>query len=265
MFTITLMFENDNAFNEKDNVFTVEQITNLIRTSLEGSFSNIIVKGEVSNYKLSTTGHAYFTLKDNFAQISVALFKGTLAASNFIPKDGMMIQIWGKISVYPQRGNYQLVVKYMEQIDDTGKIMKMIEERKRKLYELGYFSPEHKKKLPQFAKTIGIITSPTGAAIRDILQVTKRRNDSVNIIIYPAVVQGSEAAPSIERMIRLANRYKMCDVLIVGRGGGGLEDLLPLSEENVVKLVVLSNIEPISVTLAVFQLLTSSVVSFRAL
>lgn len=229
----------------KDNHLTVTQLTDLIKTMLENSFQNILLRGEISNFKPSTSGHLYFSLKDADAQISAVMFRGSAQFLNFQPKDGIMVQVKGKISVYAPRGNYQLIITSMEKAG-TGNIMEIIEQRKRKLAAEGLFDSARKKQLPYFPNTVGIVTSPTGAALRDILNIRKRRNDKVNIIVFPALVQGDTAAPSIVEMIKTANRFSMCDVLIVGRGGGSLEDLLPFSEESVVRAIAESEIPVVS-------------------
>ncbi len=224
---------------------SVSQITDLIKEQLEGIFPYVIIEGEISNYRPSSTGHVYFTLKDENAAISAVMFKGKARSVSFNPKDGMRVSLTGSISVYAQRGTYQIVVDTME-LAGVGDILRLLEERKQKLAAEGLFNSEHKKQLPQFPKTIGVITSQTGAALRDILNVVKRRNNGVSVVVLPAVVQGADAAVSIERQIIAANEFNLADVLIVGRGGGSLEDLLPFSEENVVRAIFLSEIPVIS-------------------
>ena len=228
-----------------DKVLTVSQLTNLIKTMLEGSFPLVQVKGEISNYRPSSSGHVYFVLKDTNAQLSAVMFRFNSAKLDFVPKDGMLVVATGSISVYPQRGNYQIIVNQMSKAG-TGDIMEMIEERKRRLANEGLFDGARKRKLPFFPQTVGVVTSPTGAALRDILRISQRRNSKVNITVFPSIVQGEDAAPSIIRMIQIANRYQMCDVLIVGRGGGSLEDLLPFSDEGVVRAIASSQIPVIS-------------------
>ena len=226
-------------------VFSVSQITDLIKEILETSFHTIIIEGEISNWRPSAAGHIYFTLKDNNAQIKAVIFRGAAARLNFRPKDGDKVRCTGSLSVYAPQGNYQIIVNTME-IAGAGNILQMLEERKRKLAAEGLFDDAQKKQLPLFPRTIGVVTSPTGAAIRDILNVTKRRNPGVNILVLPAVVQGDGAAQTICKMIEIANFYELCDVLIVGRGGGSLEDLLPFSEESVVRAIAASKIPTIS-------------------
>ena len=226
-------------------VFSVAQITSYIKEILEGAFSTITVEGEISNWRPSTSGHVYFTLKDNTAQLKAVMFKGSLYSLKFKPKDGDKVRCTGRLSVYEPQGNYQLIVNKME-ATGSGDILAMLEERKKRLAQEGLFNEENKKVLPQFPRTIGVVTSPTGAAIRDILQVSRRRNKNINVIVLPALVQGEGAAQTIAKMIEIANFYKLCDILIVGRGGGSLEDLLPFSEENVVRAVAASEIPVIS-------------------
>ena len=226
-------------------IFSVSQITSYIKEILEGAFSTVVVEGEISNWRPSSSGHVYFTLKDNNSQLKAVMFKGSLYSLTFRPKDGDKVRCTGRISVYEPQGNYQLIVNKME-ATGSGDILAMLEERKKKLAAEGLFDEADKKPLPQFPRTIGVVTSPTGAAIRDILQVSRRRNKNINVIVFPALVQGEGAAGTIAKMIEIANFYKLCDILIVGRGGGSLEDLLPFSEEVVVRAVAQSEIPVIS-------------------
>lgn len=226
-------------------VFSVTQITSYIKEILEGSFRTITVEGEISNYKPSSSGHIYFTLKDNTSQLRAVMFRGAAYSLSFKPKDGDKVRCTGSISVYAPQGNYQIIVNKMEAAG-SGNILAMLEQRKQKLAAEGLFDPQKKRELPSMPKTIGVVTSPSGAAIRDILQVSRRRNKNVNIIVFPALVQGETAANNIARMIEIANYYKLCDILIVGRGGGSIEDLLPFSEEVVVRAVAQSSIPTIS-------------------
>ena len=247
-----MLFHDDRGWEKmnapglpQDIVFSVSQITDLIKEILETSFRTITIEGEISNWRPSAAGHIYFTLKDNAAQIKAVIFRGAAMKLNFRPKDGDKVRCTGSLSVYAPQGNYQIIVNTME-IAGAGNILQMLEERKRKLAAEGLFDDSRKKPLPVMPKTIGVVTSPTGAAIRDILNVTKRRNPGMNIIVLPAIVQGEGAAQTICKMIEIANFYELCDVLIVGRGGGSLEDLLPFSEESVVRAVASSKIPTIS-------------------
>ena len=235
--------QESNPFSEQ--VFSVSQITDVIKEILETSFRTITIEGEISNWRPSSAGHIYFTLKDNTAQLKAVLFRGNAYHLTFRPKDGDKVRCTGSISVYGPQGTYQLIVSKMEAAG-SGNILQMLEERKRKLNAEGLFDDSRKKPLPAYPRTIGVVTSATGAAIKDILQITKRRNKGMNVTILPAIVQGDGAAATIVKMIQLANFYKLCDVLIVGRGGGSLEDLLPFSEESVVRAVAESEIPVIS-------------------
>lgn len=234
-----------NSDNTCETIFSVSDITSVIKEVLETSFSNIIIEGEISNWRPSSSGHIYFTLKDNNAQLKAVIFRSSAYKLNFSPKDGDKVRCYGNLTVYAASGNYQIVINKM-QLAGTGNILQMLEERKRKLAAEGLFDSDKKNPLPLFPTTIGVVTSPTGAAIRDILNIAKRRNPKINIIVLPALVQGDIASQTIVKMIEIANFYKMCDVLIVGRGGGSLEDLLPFSEENVVRAVAASKIPVIS-------------------
>ena len=232
-------------FFPSDTVFSVSQITDFIKGILENSFRSVKIEGEISNWRPSAAGHIYFTLKDNNAQIKAVIFRNAAYKLAFKPKDGDKVRCTGSLSVYAPQGNYQIIINTME-LAGTGNILQMLEERKKKLAAEGLFNSEKKKALPLYPKTIGVVTSPTGAAIRDILNVSKRRNPNINITVLPAIVQGEEAAQTIVKMIEIANFYKLCDVLIVGRGGGSLEDLLPFSEESVVRAIAASKIPTIS-------------------
>ena len=224
---------------------TVSDLTGIIKELLEGSFPLITVEGEISNYRPSSTGHIYFTLKDEHASISAVLFKGKSRYLAFTPKDGMKIRAKGSLSVYAQRGSYQIVIDSMEETG-SGDILKLLEQRKRALAEEGLFDSERKQNIPYFPRCIGVVTSPTGAALRDVLQILNRRNHKVSVIILPCPVQGSDAGKIIAKQIDIANVHNLCDVLIVGRGGGSLEDLLPFSEEEVVRSIAASKIPVIS-------------------
>lgn len=224
---------------------TVSQLTDLIKEFLESSFPDLTIEGEISNYRPSSTGHIYFTLKDDKAAISAVMFKTRSKSLTFTPQDGMKVKVTGSLSVYAQRGSYQIIVNSMEELG-TGNILQLLEDRKKRLAMEGLFDSENKKSLPFFPLKIGVVTSPTGAALRDILQIVKRRNKLVSVIVLPCPVQGNDAAPYIAQQIKTANEFNLADVLIVGRGGGSLEDLLPFSEEEVVRAVAASEIPVIS-------------------
>ncbi|MDR2480981.1 MAG: exodeoxyribonuclease VII large subunit [Spirochaetaceae bacterium] len=229
-----------------ENRFSVSEITNLIKGCLEETFSSVKVEGELSNFKPYPSGHLYFTLKDINAVISAVMFKNSARSLNFKPKDGKTVLAEGRIQVYPPRGGYQLVVETMEELSSTGDILAMLERRKAAFAKEGLFSEERKRPIPRFPETVGVVTSPSGAAIRDILQILSRRAQGIRVIVLSAPVQGAEAAPVIARRIEQANLWRLADVLIIGRGGGSIEDLLPFSEEAVVRAVALSKIPVIS-------------------
>jgi exodeoxyribonuclease VII large subunit len=229
--------------NEKH--LTVSEITEQIRTCLEGSFSRVCVEGELSNCRPASSGHLYFSLKDFNAKIDAVMFKNKLRSLTFEPKDGMLLRVRGALSVYAPRGTYSIVCEEME-IAGAGEILAILEKRKQKLAALGLFDDERKKPLPRFPSVVGVVSSPTGAAVRDILNILARRAGGIKVIILPAPVQGDEAASLIAARIRQANQWKIADVLIVGRGGGSLEDLLPFSDEEVVRAVAASEIPVVS-------------------
>ncbi|MCX7949613.1 MAG: exodeoxyribonuclease VII large subunit [Treponemataceae bacterium] len=226
-------------------VWTVSELTERIRTCLEGFFPLVIVEGEISNYRPSSTGHIYFTLKDEGAAIQAVLFKNRQRVLQIELRDGLRVRVRGNLSVYPQRGTYQIICETVE-TSGEGAILAMLEERKRRLAAEGLFDPAKKKPLPAYPSSVGIVSSPTGAAVRDILNILQRRARGIRIIIFPTPVQGSEAAPLIARRIEQANQWDLVEVLIVGRGGGSLEDLLPFSEEIVVRAIAASHIPVIS-------------------
>ncbi len=225
--------------------YTVTQLTNRIKDLLESNFFSVELEGEISNYRPSSSGHVYFVIKDETSSISAALFKGKSRYLTFNPKDGMKVRVKGNISVYGARGTYQIIVDKMEELG-TGDILKILEERKRMFAQEGLFDAERKVRIPYFSPRIAVVTSPTGAAIRDVLQIVKRRNPKVSVTILPCAVQGTEAGLQIAAQIERANTYHLGDVLIVGRGGGSLEDLLPFSDECVVRAIANSAIPVIS-------------------
>ena len=238
----------DKPFNigpDPDRPLQVSEITSYIKTVLESGFRSIHIEGEISNFRPSSTGHLYFSLKDKTAMISAVMFKNKSFALKFKPKDGDLVRVKGSISVYAQRGSYQIICDSIE-IAGQGNILVMLEERKRKLEAEGLFDPERKKALPVIPKKIAVVTSPTGAALRDILQVIHRRNANMNVVILPAPVQGEGAGEIIAEQIKRADQFNLGDVIIISRGGGSLEDLLPFSEECVVRAAAESETPVIS-------------------
>jgi len=206
-----------------------------VKALLEAEVGFVWVAGEISNWRVSPAGHAYFTLKDKDGQLDAVMFRGKLMRLRFSPDNGLDVVVYGQVTVYEKRGSYQVVCEEM-QPKGVGALQLAFEKLKRKLADEGLFAEEHKKPLPLLPRRIGIVTSPTGAAIRDILNVINRRFANVHVILYPARVQGDEAAPEIVAGIRALDAYGV-DVMIVGRGGGSLEDLWPFNEEIVVRAV----------------------------
>jgi len=240
--------EHDNLFSESapfERPLTISQITSLIRGDLERRFPDIAVEGEISNCKAAASGHLYFSLKDDEAVLQAVMFRRDLLSLPFAPKDGMKVTARGGISVYPGRGQYQLITRSMKQAG-IGDILAMLEERKRRFAREGLFDAEKKRPIPRFPRRIAVVTSPTGAAVRDVIRVASRRNPGIDILVLPALVQGETAATSIAARIHQANAWKLADVLIVGRGGGSIEDLLPFSDELVVRAIAASEIPVIS-------------------
>jgi exodeoxyribonuclease VII large subunit len=225
--------------------FTVSELTDLIKRRLEEGFGPLCVEGELSNCRPSSVGHLYFTLKDSGAAISAVMFRNSLTRLTFALKDGMLLRAKGKLSVYALRGTYQLVCEALEPAG-TGDILAMLEARKRAFAAEGLFDESRKRPIPRFPETVAVVSSPSGAALQDILNILRRRAAGLRVVILPAPVQGAEAAPLIARRIEQANRWNIADTLIVGRGGGSLEDLLPFSEECVVRAVSTSKIPVIS-------------------
>lgn len=232
-------------YNDQEKYYKVKEITFLIKNLLEGEFPDISVEGEISNFRPSSTGHYYFSLKDTEAVLSAVMFKGKIPFLEFMPADGMLVRAKGNISVYPRRGNYQLICDILEKAG-IGDILAMLEARKKKLAEEGLFDEARKKPLPLLPSKVAVITSPTGAAIRDILRVLRRRHSGINLVLLPAPVQGDEAAFIIAQQIMIANLHSLGEVLIIGRGGGSLEDLLPFYDETVVRAIAESEIPVIS-------------------
>lgn len=224
-----------------NHLFTVSELNSVIKDVLEQSFYNIQLEGEISNFRPAASGHYYFTLRDRDSAISAVLFRNSQQRLNFELKDGLRVKVSGKISLYSQRGTYQIICSSITHFGE-GDILLMLEERKRRLASLGIFDPSIKKELPQIPKRVGIITSPTGAAIRDIIKVLKRRSCLSEIIIYPTLVQGREASSNIKQEVERINREELCDLILISRGGGSIEDLLPFSEEELVMAVYNSKI-----------------------
>ena len=226
---------------------TVTQLNSYIKDKIaEDEFLNTVyIKGEISNFKHHYTGHMYFTLKDEKSLVKCIMFKGYTANLNFIPKDGMKVILLGSVSVFERDGVYQIYAKAMNQ-DGMGNLYREYEKLKAKLEEEGLFGNEQKKQIPFMPKIIGVLTSNTGAVIRDIINVSTRRNPNVYIRLYPVPVQGEGAGQKIADAIKFMNNKKLADVLILARGGGSLEDLWPFNEEIVARAIYESELPIIS-------------------
>lgn len=228
-------------------ILTVADLNKYIKEKIDNDerLNNVLIKGEISNFKNHYTGHMYFTLKDEKSLIKCVMFKTYTAHLSFMPKDGMKVVILGSVSVFERDGVYQIYAKAMKQ-DGLGSLYEAYEKLKLKLEDEGLFDASHKVKIPYMPKTIGVLTASTGAVIRDIINVSTRRNPNVHIRLYPVPVQGSTAAEQIVNGIKFMNENKLADVLIVGRGGGSLEDLWPFNEEIVARAIYESEIPIIS-------------------
>ena len=235
---------------------TVTQLTNSVRIALEGRFASVWVEGEISNFKPHSSGHWYFTLKDEHAQLRAKCFRSTNTRIRFRPADGLHVRARGRLSVYAPRGEYELVVDALDPVG-AGALRIAFEQLRDRLQAEGLFAKELKRPLPVFPRRVGVVTSPTGAAIRDILNVISRRTRTVHVLFAPARVQGDLAGPDIARAIRFINQYHeralhdgrtadLVDVLIVGRGGGSTEDLWAFNQEEVARAIRKSTIPVIS-------------------
>ena len=236
------MIEKPQPFVQADTVYSVSDASSLLKTVVETAFPRIRVRGELSQITRASSGHIYMTIKDANSAISAIIWRSTPVP--FKLEDGLEVIITGRFTTYPARSNYQIIVSEIE-MAGAGAILKMLEERKRKLAAEGLFDQARKKPLPRFPQTIGIVSSPTGAAFQDI-QNRLRERFPVHVILYPATVQGATAAAEITAGVEYFNRAKNVDVIIVARGGGALEDLLPFSEECVVRAVAASEIPVVS-------------------
>jgi exodeoxyribonuclease VII large subunit len=226
-------------------IISVSQLNRRAKQLLETHLPLLWIEGELSNVSIPSSGHWYFTLKDEQAQVRGAMFKNRNMLVRFKPQQGQQVLIRARISLYEGRGDYQLIAEHMEEAG-TGALQRAYEQLKAKLAYEGLFNAEHKQPLPPLPKHIGVITSPTGAAIHDILTVLERRFPGIPVTAIPVAVQGKEAAPQIVRALALANRAQLFDVLILGRGGGSLEDLWPFNEETVARAIFASAIPVVS-------------------
>jgi exodeoxyribonuclease VII large subunit len=226
-------------------VFSVKEINRLVRELLEQSFPSFWISGEISNFINASSGHWYFSLKDDEAQVRCTMFKNKNMAADWVPKNGEKIEAKCFIGLYEARGEYQLNIELIRHAG-AGLLSEAFNQLKEKLLKEGLFEPSRKKSIPQFPKSIGVITSPTGAAIEDILITLKRRSPHIPIVIYPSLVQGKEAPSAIVKAIETANIRMECDVLILARGGGSIEDLWAFNEEIVARAIVASKIPTIT-------------------
>ena len=228
-----------------DNIYSVSQLNQSVRLMLENQLGAVWLTGEISNFSQPVSGHWYLSLKDENAQVRCAMFRMKNLRVSFRPTNGMQVLVRANVSLYEPRGDYQLIIESMH-LAGEGLLMQQFEALKLKLAAEGLFAQHLKKNLPHFSKAVGIITSKTGAALQDILHILQRRDPSLKIIIYPTAVQGKDAATDIVQMIELANQRQEVDVLIVGRGGGSLEDLWCFNEEMVARAIFHSHLPVIS-------------------
>jgi len=226
-------------------VYTVSEIVSLAEDLIEEAFPSVWVVGEVSGYRVPTSGHQYFSLKDENSVLPAAIFKGTIPGPMFELKDGLEVICRGTLSLYSKKGIYQITIDYIEP-KGLGELQLAFEQRKKKYAEEGLFDPARKRRLPFLPRKVGIVTSPTGAAIRDLLNIMRRRFPNIDILISPARVEGEGSASEIARAIELLNKRDDIDVIIVGRGGGSIEDLWAFNEDEVVRAIYNSRIPVVS-------------------
>lgn len=226
-------------------IFSVEQLNRQIRQLIEGNLGTVWVRGELSNFKAHSSGHFYFSLKDAKSQLTAVMFRGHNSRLKFKPHDGLEVILRGKVTVYEPRGNYQIVAEMMEPVG-AGALQKAYEQLREKLKAEGLFDPKTKRPLPPLPKHIALVTSPTGAAIRDMLNILKRRNPMVEITLVPTNVQGATAAPQICEALKKAYRLPDLDAVIVGRGGGSIEDLWAFNDETLARVIKQSPVPIIS-------------------
>ena len=231
--------------NPERDIYTVSRLNRAVRELLEGRFGAVWIEGELSNLARPASGHLYFSLKDANAQVRCAMFRSRQSGLGFTPRDGMHVVAYARVGMYEPRGEFQLVVEHLEPAGE-GVLRMRFEALKRKLAAEGLFETETKRPLPAWPAAIGVITSPTGAAVRDILHVLARRNPAIPVVVYPAAVQGAAAVPELVAALAAANARAECDVLILARGGGSLEDLWAFNEEALARAVHASEIPVVS-------------------
>ncbi len=230
--------------NQQD-IYNVTRLNREVRTLLEGNFPSIWLQGEISNFACPASGHMYLSLKDTHSQVRCAMFKNKNRFVKFAPENGMEVLVRANVSLYEGRGEFQLIIETME-LAGEGVLQRAYEKLKQKLSDEGLFKEEHKRALPGMPRTIGVITSPTGAAIRDILSILKRRYPSGNIIIYPVAVQGNGAAEQMINILKTAEKRKECDVIILARGGGSIEDLRSFNDESLARVIFACSLPVVS-------------------
>ena len=228
-------------------IFSVSEANNFIKALLDAvpQLQTIFVRGEISNYKLYPSGHHYFTLKDEGSALKCVMFRGMAGKLRFRPENGMKVIAFGRIGVFPRDGAYQLYCSELS-VEGVGDLHVAFEQLKEKLFKEGLFAPEHKKPLPKYPKRIAIITSSAGAAVHDMLRILNARWPMSEVVLLPVRVQGAEAPPEIAGALRYANRYKVADLIITGRGGGSIEDLWAFNDERVARAIFASEIPVVS-------------------
>ncbi len=231
--------------DENATIFSVSRLNATVRKLLEHEMGRVWLTAEISNFTRPSSGHWYFTLKDDNAQVRSAMFRSSNQRVSFRPQNGQQVLVRASVTLYDPRGDYQLIVESMQPAGE-GLLQQQFTELKNRLDAEGLFAAEHKQPLPSPARQVGVITSATGAALHDILQVLRRRDPSLPVIIYPTAVQGNDAVPAIVRAIEVANQRQECDVLIVGRGGGSLEDLWCFNDERVARAIFASRLPVVS-------------------
>jgi len=229
----------------QQHILQVSELTKKVRFLIESELNTVWLTGEISNFISASSGHWYLSLKDANSQVKCAMFKGSNRRVRITPRNGQQVLVRAKVSLYEPRGDFQLIIEQMEDAG-TGLLRQKFEQLKDKLTLEGLFSLQYKKSVPEHITRVGVVTSPTGAAIKDILTVLQRRNPSIEVIVYPSLVQGESAAAQISQAIKVANARAECDVLIVGRGGGSLEDLWCFNEEDLVRAIFASKLPIIS-------------------
>lgn len=228
-------------------VFTVSQINNYIKNLFDKDvlLNDVFIEAEISNFKIHSTGHFYFTLKDNKSSINAVMYKSYSQKVIFTPENGMKVRVYGYISSYEKTGNYSIYVNVIEPFG-KGVVYTAYEQLKERLYKEGLFDEKHKRSIPKYPKCVAVITSDTGAAIRDIINVSKRRNSNVKIVIYPVLVQGENSADEIKNAFQIVNKWGKADTIILARGGGSIEDLYSFNDEEVARAIYKSKIPVIS-------------------